>query len=120
MKIGNWKSREVLLGILGAAYLVMWIGGVGSYVFLGSPPLDAPWAASVFLLLAGLLVIAGSDVRELPALSLAAAIGFASEIIGVHTGSLYGHYYYTDVLQPQVFDVPVVMISAWMTLVAYG
>lgn len=119
MRLDRWKPGEIALAALGLAYLIMWVGGVGSYVFYGRPPLDAPWAASVFLLLAGLLTIGGSEKSSLPSLLLAAAMGFASEIIGVHFGVLYGEYFYTDILEPQILRVPVVMICAWLVLLSY-
>ncbi len=113
------KLRSSVLAALTAAYAVMWIGGVGHYALYGRPPLDAPWAASVFLHLAGALVVINSRGRDLIGLSVAALLGFVAEIIGVRYGFIFGPYRYTDVLQPQIFDVPLVMLSAWMVLVSY-
>lgn len=101
------------------AYSVMWVGGVGHYILAGGPPMDAPWAASVFLFLAGLIVVFTSAKNDLPWLFMAAVLGLIAEIIGVHFGFIFSPYHYTDVLQPQIFGVPLVMLSAWMVLVAY-
>ncbi len=119
MRVGKRTIRAALLTALTAAYAVMWIGGVGHYALYGRPPMDAPWAASVFLLLAGLLIVATSGKKELIGLLIGASLGFIAEIIGVRYGFIFSPYRYTEVLQPQLFDVPLVMLSAWMVLIAY-
>lgn len=111
--------RSLPLTGLILAYVVMWIGGVGHYALIGGPPLDAPWAASVFLLLAGVIVVVTSAKRDLPGLVAAATLGFIAEILGVHYGFIFSPYNYTSVLQPQLLGVPLVMLSAWLVLVAY-
>ncbi len=112
-------AKLIRLGLTGA-YLVMWAGGIFNYVFIGKPPLDAPWAASVFLLLAGLLVVINSPGREVVGLVAAAAIGFLAEILGVRYGFIFSPYSYTRILLPHLLDVPIVMLSAWMVLIAYA
>lgn len=102
-----------------AAYIVMWLGGIGHYAFVGKPPLDAPWAATLFLALAGTIVLFTTERARQLTLIVAALIGFAAEIVGVHYGFLFSPYSYTSVLIPHLLDVPVVMLSAWMVLVAY-
>lgn len=114
------RSQPLWLNVLLLAYGVMWAGGLGHYVFLGRPPLDAPWAASLFLLLAGLIVLLTSARRDWPGLVCAALLGFVSELLGVKYGVIYSPYVYTEVLQPQVANVPLVMISAWLVLLAYS
>jgi putative membrane protein len=111
--------RSLPLTGLILAFAVMWIGGVAHYALIGGPPLDAPWAASVFLLLAGVIVVVTSAKRDLPGLVAAATLGFIAEILGVHYGFIFSPYSYTSVLQPQLLGVPLVMLSAWMVLVAY-
>jgi len=113
------RLKSVVLAALIAAYAVMWVGGVGHYALYGRPPLDAPWAASVFLSLAGALVVTTSRGTDLIGLFVAALLGFIAEIIGVRYGFIFSPYRYTEVLQPQLFGVPLVMFSAWLTLVAY-
>lgn len=112
-------SRRWWVRSLFVAYLVMWGGGIGHYTLVGKPPLDAPWAASLFLLLAGLIVAATSRRDEVGVLMAAAAIGFLAEVVGVRYGFLFSEYAYTDVLLPHLWNVPLVMWSAWMVLVAY-
>ena len=113
------KFNRIVFSILVCAYAVMWAGGLGHYILLGRPPLDAPWAASAFLLLAGILVIASSSGRDSLSLLAAASIGFLAEILGVRYGFIFSPYQYTEVLQPQLLGVPVVMLSAWMVLLSY-
>jgi len=119
----KYRLKSFLFAALIAAYGVMWAGGVGHYaMYDGSPPLqrlDAPWAASVFLTLAGLLIIVRSRASDLIGLSAAALLGFTAEIIGVRYGFIFSPYRYTDVLQPQILGAPLVMLSAWMVLVSY-
>src|SRR5215468_899650 len=113
------KLKSFLFAALTAAYAVMWVGGVAHYALYSKPPLDAPWAASVFLTLAGLIVVTTSRGINLIRLLAAALFGFIAEIIGVRYGFIFGPYRYTDVLQPQFLGAPLVMLSAWMALVSY-
>ncbi len=119
MKLPELKKHHLPLAALVMAYVVMWVGGVGHYTLIGGPPLDAPWAAALFLFLAGLIVAVTSARKDLIGLLLAATFGLIAEIIGVHFGFIFSPYRYTSVLQPQLFGVPLVMLSAWMVLLAY-
>lgn len=116
---GRSRTFQSILLVLLTSYVVMWGGGVGHYVLIGRPPLDAPWAASLFLSLAGILVLLTAAMAERFGLVLAALIGFIAEIVGVRYGFLFSPYHYTRVLIPHVIDVPLVMLFAWMVLVAY-
>ncbi|MDQ6707784.1 MAG: carotenoid biosynthesis protein [Acidobacteriota bacterium] len=108
-----------ILGIaLWAAYAVLWIGGVGGHVLYGGTPANTAWAAPAFLLLAGLIVLTSSH-SGWRALCAAGAIGFVSELIGVHFGVPFGRYQYTRALQPMFWHVPVVLLFAWMVLIAF-
>lgn len=113
------SATPLIVKIMLGAYVVMWLGGVGHYAIVGKPPLDAPWAATLFLALAGLVVLLTTARPQQRTLVVAALIGFAAEIVGVHYGFLFSPYSYTKVLIPHLFDVPLVMLSAWMVLVAY-
>ena len=39
-----------------------------------------------------------------------------AEIIGTKTGLLFGQYHYTELLQPQILDVPILIGFAWLML----
>jgi putative membrane protein len=49
--------------------------------------------------------------------ALAFWIGFGSELIGIHTGYLYGDYVYGPTLGPMLWDVPLVIGVNWFILV---
>lgn len=44
-------------------------------------------------------------------------IGFGSEIIGIHTGYLYGDYVYGSTLGPKLWEVPIIIGVNWFILV---
>ncbi len=99
---------------------MLWVGGVASH-WLGRERTNQGWLASLFLLLAGLIVLLGArTLRSTAVLAGVALAGFVIETIGVRFGVPFGQYTYTDVLQPQLVGVPVVMGLAWMALVAFA
>jgi putative membrane protein len=113
------NRRKVILTALAGAYVALWVGGVSVHIAHGGPPPDAQWAAPVFLLLAGLIVLVTASPANLGGLLAAAGIGFITEYIGVSCGFLFGQYVYTETLQPLLLGVPMVMACAWMILFAY-
>jgi putative membrane protein len=44
-------------------------------------------------------------------------IGFGSELIGIHTGYLYGDYVYGPTLGPKLWEVPIIIGVNWFILV---
>jgi uncharacterized membrane protein len=44
-------------------------------------------------------------------------IGFGSELIGIHTGYLYGEYVYGTTLGPKLWEVPIIIGVNWFILV---
>ena len=100
-------------------FIVMWIGGVTSYVLWGGVRAGDEWAAPVFLAVAGLLVLAATGMPRACAFLAAGLVGFLFEWIGLSGGWLFSEYAYTDVLAPRLAGVPLVMASAWMVLAAY-
>jgi uncharacterized membrane protein len=113
----NW--RKVILTALAGAYVALWVGGVSYHILQGGPPPEARWAAPVFLLLAGVIVLVTASPANLVGLLAAAGIGFIAEYVGVSCGFLFGRYVYTGTLQPLLLGVPLVMACAWMILFAY-
>lgn len=110
--------RHWLLAALGIFYTMLWAGGIATHILFGRTLPGSGWAAPAFLFAAGALVLAGSwdDWRQL---ALAAAIGFAAEVMGVRTAVPFGPYRYTAVLAPNVFGVPLAVACAWLVLSAY-
>ena len=113
------KLRRVLLLAAAALYAVMWAGGIGAYVFRGGPGPHEAWTAPAFLALAAALVLGTSPARQAGWLVVVLLAGYASEYIAVQCDCIFGPYFYTDVLAPRLFGVPVVMSAAWMVLIAY-
>jgi uncharacterized membrane protein len=113
------NTRKVILTALVGAYVTLWVGGVSAHVLQGGPPTDAQWAATVFLLLAGLIVLVTASPANLGWLLASAGVGFIAEYVGVSYGFLFGRYVYTGTLQPLLLGVPLVMACAWMILFAY-
>lgn len=113
-------TRALVVAALAAAYAVLWTGGVGHYLFVGAVVAEQNWLASVFLGVAGALVLCATTSRaDFLRLLAVAGFGLLIELCGVRYGMPFGRYAYTGVLQPVVFGVPVVMAFAWMTLIAY-
>jgi putative membrane protein len=115
----HFTMRKVAFVALLLAYVVMWCGGVGAHFLLGVAPAETSWAAPLFLTLAALITIVTTNSKDLLALFIVALGGFAAEVIGVRYHFLFGDYLYTATLQPQLFGVPLVMMSAWMILFGY-
>ena len=85
------RLRQVALAISVAVYSVLWLGGVGQHLFTGLARREHDWIASLFLLLAGLIMLLGARrTRDLVTLLGVAALGFVIEVIGIRTGVPFG------------------------------
>jgi bisanhydrobacterioruberin hydratase len=119
-KVSSDGPRQFALCLLLPVYIVLWIGGVAHHFLIGNTPPGQNWIASLFLLLAALvLLVKTASFSDLLRLAGVALAGLFVEALGVRSGLPFGAYLYTDVLQPQLFDVPLVMACAWMVLIAY-
>ena len=97
-------------------YALLWLGGIANYVFFSEPSPAASWAGPLFLLCAFLLAVLPAK-RPLALWLLAAgAGGFIAELIGLHTGLVFGDYHYSASLGPQAFGVPLSIATAWGVL----
>jgi putative membrane protein len=112
--------RRIVLAVLVGAYVVLWVGGVGHYLFIGAVAVERQWLASAFLFVAGLIVLLTATSRRVALRLIAvAALGLVFELCGLRYGLPFGRYAYTGALQPTIFGVPLVMAFAWMVLAAY-
>ena len=109
---------DSIIRLLWAAFLFLWLGGVGSHLVTGGTPANMAWAAPVFLFLAALIAIR-SEWPRWQTIGIAAGFGFAAEVIGLATGYPFGAYRYTPVLAPALLGVPLVVAGAWMILFLY-
>ena len=83
---------EWLRTALWAFYLLMWAGGIVTYVVFGGVRAGDEWTAPLFLCLASLIVLAGVPGPRALVLLAAGLFGFAAEWIGLRTGVLFGEY----------------------------
>ena len=113
------QMRRYLFTSFSLVYLILWIGGVGSHVIRDGTPTHMLWTAPLFLLLSGAIVLTTSGLSEIRLLLLGGTMGFIAEVGGVYSGVIFSGYWYTDVLEPQLFNVPLVMICAWIVLIGY-
>ena len=56
-------------------------------------------------------------VKYYKAVSILVGLGFVIEVIGVHTGFIFGEYSYTRYLGIRLFGVPLIIGANWMGLV---
>lgn len=99
---------------LWCVYGFLWLGGL----ITGGISKPMPWAAPLFLVLAGALAI----LENRPAwktMAIAAVVGFSLELMGVHTGYPFGRYAYSDVLFPAIAGVPLAIVFAWIILIDF-
>jgi putative membrane protein len=117
--VSKSPRRAALMAIV-SAYLVLWVVGV-AYHWVADEKMTAyDWFASLSLLLAGLIVIVGTEyASDLLKLMAIASLGFVVEVLGVSLAVPFGEYAYTEVLRPQLFGVPLVIAFSWMVLIAY-
>ena len=69
-----------------------------------------------FLAVTAILASAWGFARTIRTFALVAALSFLAEWIGSTSGFPFGKYHYTDVLQPQVAGVPLLIPLAWMMM----
>jgi putative membrane protein len=90
--------------------VIRWIGGEGAE-HIGI-------AAGVFAQVAAVIaaLVEGYGAYALIVVVAVPVLGWASEVLGSRTGVPFGPYHYTDVLQPQVAHVPVLIPLAWLMM----
>lgn len=76
---------------------------------------------SVGVLMQGIAVLAvlasaWEFPKTLKTFAVVGVLSFFAEFIGSHTGIPFGKYHYTDVLQPQIAGVPLLIPLAWMMM----
>ncbi len=105
------------------ALLVLWL-----LVWIVTPIAGWTWGDDVIPLLASLGVLAQAAVsmvalarawplsRMMRAAVIVLSLTWAVEAIGAATGVPFGHYDYTDALQPQLLGVPLLIPLAWLMM----
>lgn len=120
------KILSITYRLLAGVYVLLWLGGSYTYLFQNGPTPQMKQVGPIFLLIAMSLMIVsflkhdpnrgGKYVFRVLAAGL---VGYAIEVLGVHTGFPFGDYAYTDAFAPLWFKVPLIMVSAWAILSAY-
>ena len=112
-----WTPATIVSVLAGFWVLVMisvpiirWVAGAGAE--------RVGIASGVFAQVAVVLVALASTLGwfTLVVVVLIPVLGWASEVLGSKTGIPFGDYHYTDVLQPQVAHVPVLIPLAWLMM----
>jgi uncharacterized membrane protein len=80
------------------------------------------WTTTVFLSIQFVaLILYMSIVYELKGLSIIIIVmlvsGYLIEYTGIKTGYPFGEYFYTEKLQPQLFNIPVAISLSWVIIV---
>lgn len=101
-------------------YALLWVGGIANYVFFSEPSPSAAWAGPLFLLCAFLLALLPAAPALRNWLIISAAGGFLAELLGLHSGLLFGSYHYGDALGPKLLGVPLAIAFAWGVLLAFA
>lgn len=97
--------------------ILVYISGAIGFIlnpgfFLKFTPLTLLLTFAVFLLHQPF-----SDKRYLLSIFLIATITLSLELTGVHTGLVFGEYYYGNSLGPKIFGVPLVISLNWALLI---
>ncbi|MGV3639154.1 MAG: carotenoid biosynthesis protein [Adhaeribacter sp.] len=111
------RNKKVLL----AAAILVIFHAVGLYgLAFGDHPEDFRKLTPLNLLLTIGLLLAFHRHWSRPFLVFAGVVlltGFLAEVLGVHTGLLFGHYRYGQALGPKLWDVPLLIAANWLLLV---
>lgn len=112
---GSMKVREIILSLVLVIFYT--VGIVGTHI---SAFKDSFFSLSYFNLLLSfvILILARNDKNKVfwGFLGFAFFIGMLVEWIGVHTGLLFGDYFYGKNLGIKVFEVPLVIGLNWAML----
>jgi putative membrane protein len=102
----------IVLGVMGLLLVGMLVGAGFRIALKDLPFQSMTLVFSVLVLIHGIYMMGWR--RGCTFFGVAVVVGFVMEYLGVKTGVIFGHYHYTDVLNPKILGtVPVVIPLAW-------
>lgn len=109
------KKSRLFIFVLSILYIV----GIAGMSIPALRPIFQILTPLNLLLSLGVLMLFHADWNKsfVVFILLAFAIGFGSEVLGVHTGFPFGNYTYGPVLGPKLFEVPLMIGVNWLILV---
>ena len=113
--LSKWVNPKNAFYLLLAMYIAGWIGlqNASSHsIFQELTPLN--------LLLTGMILFHFETAKNRSYfifLLTSIILGFAIEVLGVKTGSIFGNYTYSHVLGPHLLDVPLIIGLNWAILI---
>ena len=111
------KVQPVMLVVLSLWVLTMILTPIVGWTW-GGAALSGAIQAGVLLQVAAVLtaLLLHSGRRTLLPMGVVLPLAWLAEFVGSHTGLPFGRYSYTDVLQPQLGDVPLLIPLAWLMM----
>lgn len=107
--------RKYLLTFL----VVVFVSGAVGFAFAPAFFLSFTPAALLLTILV-FLIHQPLDARYFFAFTFIALVGYLAELLGVHTGLMFGSYYYGKSLGPHVAGVPPIIALNWALLICAG
>jgi len=100
-------------------YIIFLVGVIGHTT---APIFESMVAITPFTLFIMSTYVLYFTVKDNGSLIIVWALGtyivtFTLEAVGVHTGMIFGHYEYGDVLEPSLFDVPLIIGYNWVFVI---
>lgn len=115
----NWTKKEIAILVLLAVWLLAMIALPIARWVVGEESISwSVFIAAVFQVIAVFAILRArwGWRRSLRALVIVGAATWVAEAVGSATGVPFGHYHYTDLLQPQVAGVPLLIPLAWFMM----
>lgn len=110
LRYKNVRAFFIVFYIVGLAGIII---PVSQQLFLRLTPL------ALVLSIAAILIFheKGINLRIILPLIIVYLIAFFTEVAGVNTGMVFGHYWYGDGLGPKIFNTPLFIGFNWVMLV---
>lgn len=113
----KWDRHNIQIAIL---YVLLLAGGL--WHALGVLQTAMRWLAAPMMVALSLWLgyeyfRRHSDRRFIPWSLLVCSAGLAIELAGVKTGAIFGAYFYGEILQPTLWNIPVAIGFAWLGMI---